>query len=402
LLIPAWLLRGALARLTLGSDLERGSYYYALVLPMLWFSVVGELPSMYLRARKWSGIFLGVSVARLVLNIALNVYLLVVLRMGIAAVLVGNLITAAVATSSLLGFLVANIGRFSFHKPLAREILYFAAPLAVTGLTGLAMHNADRYLLRMYLDMDQVGIYSFAYTIGQGVNTLILAPFNAIWATALYEIAKEPGARDCHKVIFQWFVYAFTLIMLGVSLFARPILALVAAESYGRAADLVPVVCLAYVIFSLHSHFQVPALLAKRTVSLLPAAIFAASLNIGLNLLLIPRWGTAAAAWVSVVTFSAYSFIGLALYRRIDRYDYPLLRCGAVLAAMAATFMGCRSLGHPEWARPWTLLVPALAWVIWATYLFGSVAATYILSPATLRSQRGRSDVILSCEGEQS
>ena len=62
LLVPAWLLRDALARWTLGPGLGRGGFYYALVLPVLWLSVVGELPSMYLRVRKWSGVFLAVSV----------------------------------------------------------------------------------------------------------------------------------------------------------------------------------------------------------------------------------------------------------------------------------------------------------------------------------------------------
>ena len=167
--------------------------------------------------------------------------------------------------------------------------------------------------------------------------------------------------------------------MLAVSLFARPILQLLASASFERAADLVPIVCLAYVVYSLHNHFQVPALLRKRTVSLLPAAVCAALLNIGLNLLLIPRWGMVAAAWVSVATFAAYSFVGLWLYRRIDRYDYPLLRSGAVVAAMIATYGGCRWLGVPSWDRPWTLGIPALAWVTWAVGLGGLVATRYAL-----------------------
>lgn len=377
LLIPAWLLRGTLARLTLGPDLEWGAYYYALVLPMLWLTVVGELPSVYLRARKWSGVFLAVSLGRLALNVALNIYFLAVLRLGIAAVLLGNLITATVVTAGLLALLVANIGRFAFHRPLARELLRFAAPLAVTGITGLAMHNADRYLIRLFLDMDQVGIYSFAYTVGQGVNTLLLGPFLAIWAVAIYEIAGQPEAKRVYAHVFEYFFYVVSLVMLGISLFARPLMGLVAAESYGPAAALVPIVCLAYVIYGLHTHFNVPALLAKRTVSLLPASLAAAALNIGLNLALIPHWGVRAAAWVSVATFAAYSFIGLWRYRLIDRYDYPLARCGAVGAAMIATYVGCRLLEGLRPGGAWSLAVPALAWSGWALWLLGQVARDY-------------------------
>jgi len=65
-------------------------------------------------------------------------------------------------------------------------------------LLALTMHQADRYLLRVFLDMDRVGIYSFAYTIGQAINALCLMPFVAIWSVEVYEIARQPNAKQIY------------------------------------------------------------------------------------------------------------------------------------------------------------------------------------------------------------
>src|SRR2546430_658311 len=83
LVTPAWLLRTPLAHLTLGPDYDQGSYFYTLVLLTLWCGIVGELPNSYLRVRKWSTLFVGLALSCLLLNIGLNLYFLVILRLGV-------------------------------------------------------------------------------------------------------------------------------------------------------------------------------------------------------------------------------------------------------------------------------------------------------------------------------
>src|SRR5262249_44475180 len=158
----------------------------------------------------------------------------------------------------------------------------------VMAMMSLVMHQADRYLLRLFVGLDQIGIYSLAYSIGQAINTLCFLPFTSIWGVVIYEIAQQQQAKKIYAQVFQYFVYAQMLIFLGVSLFAKPMLALITASDYSAAESIIPVVCLAYLFFSLHEHFKVPAMLAKRTLSLLPPVVLAAASNVLSNLVLIP------------------------------------------------------------------------------------------------------------------
>ncbi len=378
LVTPAWLLRTPLAHLTLGPDYDQGSYFYTLVLLTLWCGIVGELPNSYLRVRKWSTLYVGLALSCLLLNIGLNLYFLVILQMGVRGMLLGNLITGAVKTSVLVGIFWCSRGPYALRWPLVRALWHFGGPIAIATLLALTMHQADRYLLRVFLDMDRVGIYSFAYTIGQAINALCLMPFVAIWSVEVYEIAKQPNAKQLYVNIFTYFVYGLALIMFGISLFSKPLLRLLATPVYVEAADLIPIVCLGYVFFSIHEHFKVPALLAKRTSSLLPAYLIAALINIGVNLLAIPLLGIAGSAWTSVLTFATFSFVGLWRYRKIDRYPYPLLRCGLMVVGMSLSYLAEQMITHWYFSSLWTLILAAILWCVWAAVLLGPVVWRFV------------------------
>jgi O-antigen/teichoic acid export membrane protein len=371
LITPAWLLRIPLAHLTLGPDYDQGSYFYTLVLLTLWCGIVGELPNSYLRIRKWSTLYVGLALSCLLLNIGLNLYFLIILQLGVGGMLLGNLITGVVKTSVLVGIFCCSRGPYALRWPLVRALWHFGGPIAMATLLALTMHQADRYLLRVFLDMDRVGIYSFAYTIGQAINALCLMPFVAIWSVEVYEIAQQPNAKQIYVNIFTYFVYGLTLIMFGLSLFSKPLLMLLATPAYVEAANLIPIVCLGYIFFSIHEHFKVPALLEKKTSSLLPAYLVAALTNIGVNLLAIPLLGIAGAAWTSVLTFATFSFVGLWRYRRIDCYPYPLLRCGFVTVGMSLSYLAEQMVTQWYFSGIWTFMLAAMLWCVWAAVLLG-------------------------------
>ena len=369
LVAPALALRGSLAMLALGAEEPAGALYFALALPTVWLAAVSEVPDRYLRIQKRSTMTVVISMGGLLLNIALNVYLLSVARWGVAGVLVGNLITNMVTTAVRLALMSRTAWPMHYDPALARVLWRFGWPMVATALLAMSMHQADRYLLRLFVDLDQIGVYSLAYTIGQGLNGLLLTPFAAIWSVVMYEIAKQPDAKLVFARIFEYFVYGLLLILFGVSLFIHPIIRLVAAPEYAGAAELVPIVCLGFVFFSVHAHFSVPAYLAKQSVSLIVVYAAAAVANILFNFLLVPPFGLAGAAWASVAGYVVFSAVALVRYRRIDRIDYPLVRCTMVMGAMVASYAGCRYLESLGPDSRWGLVAPAVVWSAWAAAL---------------------------------
>ncbi len=368
--LPVWAGRSSLAQLILGPDYPDGALFFSLALATLWLGTIQRLADAYFRVRKWSGLFVALALLRLMFNIAFNSFFLIA-GWGILGILTGNLLAAVIFTSVKLCISLTSLGSYRFEKPLAWKLWSFGAPVIVTGLLSLVIHQADRYFLRLYLNMHDVGIYSIAYSICAGVNTIILASFSSIWSVAIYEIAQTPDSRKVFADVFQYFTDGLMLVMLGLSLFAKPLMMLVAPPDYVAATELVPILALGFLLFSLHEHFKVPALLNKQTRKLLPAFVVACIVNIASNVLLIPAFGTEGAAWSSVMTFFVLSSVALLLNRNIQRIDYPLLRFVFVLLAVVGSVKVCEAQEHYMASMAQILMLRLLLWLTWCTILIG-------------------------------
>ncbi len=371
--ITMYLGRQVLADVTLGTDVANGGWFYTLSILTLWFTVVGMIIDAYLRALKWSGVFVAISLGRLLFNVAINVYLLVVMKMGVEGLLIGNL-TATIVHTAVLGMVfVKSRGGYCVDKEIGRQMFRFAAPLVFTAIASMAMHEADRYFLRIWESMDEVGVYSLAHKIGFAVNTLCLLPFISIWHVAIYDIERMPNPSEVFAKFFGWFTSAMGILLLGASLTVHPILPWLTPDAYGEAIDLISVVLLGFFVFGLSFMFEVPSLLTKRTRLMLPASIAGLTVNVVANMLLIPIIGSWGAAWAGVLTYLVYSFGVLFACRTVMKIEYPWRRSAATTAAFCGCYVGLR-YGCFPYMNAWQQIgVSVGVCAFWAVILFGKV-----------------------------
>lgn len=375
IVVPTWLARESLARWLLGPGLARGPFYFALSLPTLWLNSVYGIPETHLAVRKRSLLAVVLGLVRLLTNVTLNVVFLAVLDLGVAGILCGNLVTAAALLAAQLVIFRRDRGPFAFDPAMIAKLWRFGWPLVVTSLLTVLMQQSDRYLLRHFVGIDEVGIFSLAVAFAQAINTMCFDPFNRIWNVTLYEVAERPEAGRIYAEVFRYTVCAALLIVLGVVLFARPVIQLMAAPSYAGAAGLVPIVCLAGLLLQVAYLFHGPIRLAKRTARLIPAIAIGVATSLAANLVLIPRFGATGAAWSAVLSMAVYMAICLKLSQEVIAIDYPLGRCGLVGLGMLGAYEVVRladGLDMPPWGR---LAVAALVWsaaawlVAWPTLL---------------------------------
>lgn len=358
--IPMYLGRQVLADVTLGKQFTSGAWFYALTIANLWFTVIAIVLDAYLRVMKWSSLFVAISLGRLVLNIGLNVYLMVGMNLGVEGLLIGNLIATFVQCVVMAVVFVRSRGGFRFDRNLASEMIRFATPLVVTALAGMLMHEADRYFLRIWVSMDEVGIYSLAHKIGFAVHTLCLIPFHSIWHVAMYDIEKMDNAQEVFGKVFGWFTSGLGILILGASLSVHPVLPILIPDDYGSAIDLVAVVLLGFYLFAMSCMFEVPSLLKKRTKLMVPGSIVGLVVNIAANVILIPKLGAWGAGWAGVLTYFAYSGTVLYYSRKADQIPYPWKPSLIKAALMITSYAIFRFLVFPN-VGPWVQLTVSVA-----------------------------------------
>lgn len=373
-LLPMWLARHVLSDVALGSQVMAGPWFFTLAFATILVGLPAGIVDTYLRVLKWSGVFVAISLARLLINVSLNVWFLVGLQMGIEGLLLGNLIATAVHSVALSIVFLRTRGRFRFCPKIAKALLRYSAPLVVTAITAMLMHEADRYVLRVYGSMDEVGVYSLAHKIGFAVNTLCLLSFSSIWHVAIYDIERLPNAKEMFGKVYGWFTSGLGILLLGAALTVHPILPLLTPDAYGGAMDLISVILLGFFVFGLNFMFEVPAMLSKKTRLMVPGSIAGLIVNIGMNFALVPYFGPWGAAWAGVLTYAAFSFTVLACCRTVMKIEYPWIKSVWTTTAFCATYVALR-FGCFPYVDMWAEVGLSVAvCAFWAIALFGTDA----------------------------
>jgi O-antigen/teichoic acid export membrane protein len=380
-LVPVFALRTVLARVVLGPGVANGATLFGLALAALWFAMPEVLLQNHLRVMKRSNLYVTLSLCRLAVNASLNVMLLYHFKLGVAGVLLGNLVTGAIWTGLHVVIFRRIRGGVALEPSLLKPMVHFGMPLMVVALLSMAMHQVGRYFLLAFVSLHDIGIYSFAQQIGQGVNSLILSPFSQIWSVVVFEIARLKERNRTYVAVFTLFTRCLILVLLAASLASRLAVKVLAPPQYGPAADLIPLICLAYFFFSLDDHFRVPALVRKRTITLLPVYGLTVALTATLNFLLVPRWGMVGAAWSTVGTFIGFAVFGLMSYRRVDVIDYPIKKTLAALGAAVAVYLVFRVFVANR-SDITAVFVGGVMWLALAAVFLGAPLKTWLGRPA--------------------
>ena len=370
-LTPMWLGRETLVHLTLPHGVTNGELLYTLVIATILVQLLGQLVDGYLRVLKWSGVFVSISLGRLLLNVGLNVWFLVGMDYGVEGLLMGNLLASIAHTLVLLGLFVRTRGPYQFSLSLATKLIRFSAPLMVTAFLAMLMHESNRYILVYLVSDSDLGVYAFAQKIGFAVNTLCLLPFSSIWQVAIYDINRQKNSDEAFEQIFGWFVYGLGILLLGAALTVHPILPLLTPDAFGSAVELISVILLSLFVYGLQMQFEVPALLAKRTALLIPGSVAGVVTNLSFNYMLVPHMGLWGAAWAGVATYSAYSFTTFFICRKVRPLAYPWRQSLAAAIGLVASYVIVRFYMFPHVGFFGQLLTSILCCGLWAILLLG-------------------------------
>lgn len=290
-------------------------------------------------AAKRSKAYLAYMLAKLLINVAASLYFIVVLGMGVKGMLLGSLLA-----STIIAVVIA-IHNFSLHGfktsgLVIGKLLKFSLPLIPAYLLATIMHNADRFLIRYYGSLDDVGIYSVGYRFPFMLNAAILQSFSYIWTGAtMYEVGKQQDSAYQFGRIATYVIGFFVFSQLALSVFSTSIIRLLVDEKFYAAQQVIPYVALGLCFHALYLFFSLGSYLNNRTWLLIFAYLPAAAINVVGNMVLLPRYGYMAAAWVSTATYFAFSVILYFVCKKLVSVEYDFRRLLTIFLLAFITYI---------------------------------------------------------------
>lgn len=243
-----------------------------------------------------------------------------------------------------------------------REMIYFSVPLAVSGLAVLAITQMDRIIIKEMLGVAEVGLYGVTARFA-GVAAILLIGFQST-LTPLVTSARSEAATPGHvAAIFRYFVASALPIVLGLAVFSREFMELMAGANYVQAHTIVPLLAIGTLLSGMYV-FAPGLWLAKQTLTTLVINVTVALLNAGMAVLLVSRMGIAGAA----LAFATGAAIHFFLTYRVGQRHFPIpIEWGkvgfAVVPVVVLSYLGV--LEENSW-RIKTVLVVAGSIFIWS------------------------------------
>lgn len=219
-------------------------------------------------------------------------------------------------------FLQPNLGEFSFSN--VSEVFRKSRSYALSDLLATVYMQADVVILSNFRGNIAAGIYSPALSL---INALFVFP-NAVYTYVIPSLSRWLKEKSDKFVELARKLILLVLIMgiamsLATSLLGKPATGILLGDRYSKSGELMVRLSPILLLKCLEFGFAAIIVAANKQKSrLIPQAI-AALLNVGLNLVLIPRLGEFGAASVYLVTeivlFVSYGIIAYKTLKAIRK-----------------------------------------------------------------------------------
>ncbi|MFL5733714.1 MAG: lipopolysaccharide biosynthesis protein [Chloroflexia bacterium] len=364
------------------------------------------LPNLY-RAREQAGRYLALSVGTMVATVAFTVVLVVIERGGASGALAAQCIAAGLLSLVSIVLLIREVSP-GWRGANLRAALKYGLPLIPHFAAHWTLSISDRAILERFASISGLGIYSLAYQFGTVLQMLITSVNQAI-IPAFSRAANNSDVRGTLGRLATYFYLAVALLTLPVALAARDLIHLFTPPSYHEAGQLVPFIALGIAAMGFYFiPMNLLSMTAGRTGKIPLITVSAAAINVGLNLLLVPRMGIQAAAIDTAIGYGALAVFTTLYARRIIHLAYEVERIAKLAGAALLIYALGVLLGDSIYDRSILLdlalkltLVALLPMVLWLLGFWTPGEKAKITSTLSRAFRAPRAEYQVSQEGSR-
>lgn len=353
---------------------------FLMMIGIIWFDTLSIVPFAELRLVRKTLLYAGVRTVHVLINIALNLWLILGLHLGIEAVFIANLVASGCVTLFLAAY-THGMWRGGWNSTLLKKAVYFGLPFVPAGAGFIINKMIDRFFLANYLDLETAaalygagttplevtGIYAACYKLG-AFMLLLIQMFRYAWQPFFLQHSGDEEAPELFADTFLYFNIAAGAVFLGVALFVEKIVriripffdAYLVAPEYWSGLAIVPIILAAHWFHGWYMNFSAGIFIKEKTSLFPKVTLIGAAVTIVANLVLIPFFGMMGSAWA---TLGSYAVMALLLYKETTNlFDVPysIIRAGAMLLIAGFCILiqpRVESLMGSEWMAGILLLI---------------------------------------------
>jgi len=301
-----------------------------------------EVLQHFLRAKRKAALYSSFTVWKNVAGLGIGISLVLLFGLSIEGLLWGSILGISLAFPILWKI---SIERQPFRgiisSELTKEMAKYSFPLVFANLAAWILSLSDRYILEFFRSSNEVGIYSASYSISERSILLIASLFllsSGPISMIVWEKEGEQKSKDFISNVTRYYLLLCIPAVVGISILSKPIIEVFTGVQYREGFRIMPFVALGGLFLGLQQRFQAGFVFYKKTHFIMSAIIVAGLVNVGLNLLFVPKYGYMAAAVTTLIGYTVLLVILVISSRKYFIWEFPFKSLGR--ATFAAAIMG--------------------------------------------------------------
>jgi len=312
----------------------------------LLFSNLGEIPMACIRAQERTLLFVSLGLVGMLVGASLKVTAVAVLQKGVVGVVYAGVISTALFGVATSIWVLRQVPRRIVPQKL-KAMLRYGLPMVPWGLNMYVLTFSDRFFLRHFGTLADVGVYALGYKLAMVVTLLVTGPFSLLWQWHQFELAKQQDAKAIYARIQIYIMLASVFVGLAIALMAKDVVRLISPPSYWPAARIVPLIVMCYILDNVRSVVTSGVLIKQATHKLIGISFIVISSNLLLNYLLISRFLAMGAAIATLLSYGLNLGLCYRAAQRVYGVRYEFGRNAIALGSATAIYLASQWVDLP-------------------------------------------------------
>ncbi len=232
------------------------------------------------------------------------------------------IIMASVLTSIFSYYKIKDKLSFTYDFGWAKKIIQYSLPLIPYTSSLLILTYSDRIFVKLFLGFEYTGIYTLGAKVA-AILTALAAGFRSAWGPFFFSSYRDKNSDLKFSKVFDTFIFFSVAFIIIITVFSKEIILLISNLNYFPCIEIIPFLLLSNLIFNLQ-YFLLGIYIKNKTFYLTITAFLAITVNIILDIVLIPHFKIIGAAIATATSFLIMFACNMIISQKLYSIPYNL------------------------------------------------------------------------------
>lgn len=184
-----------------------------------------------------------------------------------------------------------------------KELIKKGFPLIFMGIATMIINLSDRFFIEHFVNLKETGLYGISSTIA-GILLMVIGAINNVVRPIIYEKLQDLKTNKKYLITLTIkYVIGLLISSLLLAIVSKGIFLIMINETYYDALPYTYPLIIGLFFWGVYNYFLSFLMYRKDNLSIGIVSVLGIIINIGLNYLLIIRFGTIGAAYATLLTY---------------------------------------------------------------------------------------------------